>query len=49
MKKTVVIFEQVRDCPDYVDGDCYNDGKLNGQCIHVENGKPPHDCPLEDA
>lgn len=48
MKKAVITFERVRDCPFWAEGLCYFIcDKID--CEKNDLAKPPEDCPLEDA
>ena len=48
MKKAIVVFERVMDCPYYMGGECWHKENDNG-CIECGYNKPPEHCPLEDC
>lgn len=49
MKKAVVIFDQVRDCPWWCSGECINIEGGPVRCFKIETCQPPEDCPLENV
>lgn len=49
MKKTEVHFEQVRDCPHWLNGECIHFGNIGSICVLDELGAPPSYCPCEEV
>lgn len=49
MKKTVVLFKRVRDCPHWCDGQCTHVDNWEEDCNKNEIGLPPDTCPCEDV